>query len=180
MSIGLIVAANNSFVIGKAGALPWKNSADMKMFKETTLNSHVIMGRKTFESMGSKPLPNRNNIVISSTLDHESTDNIRHYKTIDLAVYASMVSSVFNNTWLIGGSRIYEEGLQYCDTVYITRIQDDVELSDNLTYLPDNCRTLSSNDWNLVTIDNPFDNHLKIDTYKRRHLINGFAPGMFI
>ena len=65
-SITIIVAYTNNLLIGKDNSIPWHISDDLKRFKKLTTGNVIIMGRKTFESLGSKPLPNRTNIVISS------------------------------------------------------------------------------------------------------------------
>ena len=67
-SITIIVAYTNNLLIGKDNSIPWHISDDLKRFKKLTTGNVIIMGRKTFESLGSKPLPNRTNIVISSNL----------------------------------------------------------------------------------------------------------------
>lgn len=132
--IGMIAAVSSNGVIGKDNTIPFRYSEDMKWFKKNTLDSVVIMGRKTFESMG-KPLPKRENIVITSQkLD---IPGIRCFSSIE---------SFFNNEklvlrdhivdyWFIGGAQIYEEGMSYADKIYLTITPDVIE-GDNLVKYP--------------------------------------------
>ena len=112
-SIIAIVAMNKDRVIGKDGGLPWHFSEDLKRFKRKTIDSTIIMGRKTFESIGSKPLPRRRNIVISSN------------KVRDAECYTSIknaLSHVNGVIWIIGGGQIYNSSLKYCNAVDVTWI----------------------------------------------------------
>ena len=114
-SINLIAAVSQNYVIGNKQGIPWYLPSDFKHFKTTTLNSRVVMGRKTFESIG-KPLPNRENIVLSSSM-----------KEIEgVKVQASLKIEVDKPTFFIGGSSIYKDCLEFCDTLYITKVLKDV------------------------------------------------------
>lgn len=117
--IKIIAAVSQNRVIGIDNKLPFSYPEDMKHFKQSTQNSTVIMGRKTFESIGSKPLPNRRNIVITS-----SNVNIEHYKSLSQAVSAVNAEE---NIWLIGGASIYQEGMQFCDEMILTVTPDIIE-----------------------------------------------------
>lgn len=122
--IGIIAAVSKNGVIGIDGGIPWNYPDDMRYFRTTTLNSIVIMGRKTFESIG-KPLPNRKNMIISSKempeLSNYSVFNVEHFTSIDDALQNVKEGS---NVWLIGGARIYEEGMQYVDEIHLTLTPD--------------------------------------------------------
>ena len=82
----IIVARSLNYGIGKKGSIPWKIPSDMKMFKKITTSGKsgntVIMGRKTFESMNSKPLPNRTNIIISQSLNLSKEDNLHQSRSL--------------------------------------------------------------------------------------------------
>lgn len=130
MQINLIVANTQSGVIGKDNQIPWKNKNDLQRFKEITSGSYVIMGRKTFESIG-KPLNNRINIVISSTL--KNIPGVRIFKKIeDAVIWLSNQTIAFPKmelkAFVIGGGQIYkkfiEDGL--VDNIYQTIIKEDV------------------------------------------------------
>ena len=130
MRISIIVAASENNVIGKDGSIPWHIPSDLKHFKELTMGHHVIMGRKTYESIG-KPLPGRINVVL--TRDPS-------YKAEGCLVVDSMEKAVTlareqknTETFVIGGEEIFKLGLPYADRVYLTRVHGDF---DGDAYLP--------------------------------------------
>lgn len=127
--IGIIAAVSSNGVVGKNGKLSWSYPEDLKYFKSQTLNSTIIMGRSTFESMGSKPLPKRTNIVVSS--QYIKSDNIIRTTSLDKAILAAKDE----NIWLIGGTNIWRDGMKYADKIYLTLIPETIE-GDNLTYFP--------------------------------------------
>ncbi len=120
MDINLIVAYDNANLgIGKDGQIPWKNKTDMQWFKEVTTgngNNAVIMGRKTWESMGSKPLKNRYNIVVSRKLlvnkDDYNNGNEDYciVSSLDAAIDLAK-SKEFETAFIIGGSKLYREAI---------------------------------------------------------------------
>lgn len=122
MKLYHIVAMANKRVIGKDNKLPWHYPADLRFFKETTSGSTVIMGRKTFESIG-RPLPNRTNIVLTRTLSLPETKNLLFCDSINEALERVKTSKAF----IIGGSTLYEQTLEIVDGLYITRIYKDYE-----------------------------------------------------
>lgn len=119
--IGMIAAVTSNGVIGVENKLPFNYPEDLKHFKKITNHSTVIMGRKTFESIG-KALPNRRNIVISKKIFQ--LDNIEMCKSIDEAIKLSIRD---NNVWFIGGASIYEAGMKYANKIILT-ITPDIEL----------------------------------------------------
>lgn len=119
MRLSLIVAQNAKRVIGIDGQMPWHVSEDLKHFKSLTLNHSVIMGKRTFLSIG-KPLPQRRNIVVSSTL--EPKEGIIVCKSLNEALdLCSQEDEVF----VIGGARLYAESLNLAQTLYLTEIEKD-------------------------------------------------------
>lgn len=123
--IGMIAAMSADSIIGINGKIPFNYPEDLIHFKNTTINSTVIMGRKTFESIG-KPLPNRKNIVISNTLDN--VPGIEIYNSLEKAI----VKNKEDNIWLIGGTSIYEEGMKFADTILLTVTPDIILTNDSL------------------------------------------------
>ena len=115
-SITIIVAYTNNLLIGKDNSIPWHISDDLKRFKKLTTGNVIIMGRKTFESLGSKPLPNRTNIVISSKLN--TSNSVTVYKNLIEAINNHKNEKIF----LIGGYSIYKEGLNFASHLEITEI----------------------------------------------------------
>lgn len=128
VELSLIVAMSENGCIGSNGDLPWPRiKEDMRFFRETTTGSSVIMGRKTYESIGSKGLPLRKNVVISSS----------HLANINTAIdFRSAVDQCFHGAFAIGGSRVYSDALNYDNltTMYITRIHKNFEGD---TFFPD-------------------------------------------
>lgn len=132
--IGMIAAVSKNSVIGVDGHLPFDYPEDMKHFRKTTANSTIIMGRKTWESIG-RVLPKRRNMVISRTpVEMEGVE------TFDSLAHAIMIarlnSSPFGaSIWLIGGASIYEEGMQYADEIHLT-LTPDVITAPNAVKFP--------------------------------------------
>ncbi len=125
--IKMIAAVSKNMVIGKNNTIPWDYPEDLKHFKKMTLNSVIIMGRNTFESIGSKPLPKRKNIVI--TRGYPINDNVISFATIEGAL-SEAKSSNFEDIWLIGGRSIYENGMKYADEIHLTRIPETIDGDD--------------------------------------------------
>jgi len=139
--ISLIVAASTNNVIGFQGDLPWRLSADLKRFKALTMGKPIVMGRKTYESIG-RPLPGRQNIVVTRNPDFvaEGCDVV---PSIDAAIE---VAGHAAEIMIIGGSHIYEAFLPRVDRIYLTRVQAEVEGD---AYLPE----LSSNEWQETAVE---------------------------
>lgn len=125
MIIGIVAIAKN-FAIGKAGKLPWHYSSDLKFFKQTTLDNAIVMGRKTFDSIG-KPLPNRLNIVLSRTREIENPQLIilrNKEAVLELAKYLQ------GDLFIIGGASIYQEFADVIERWIVTEIPLVVEDAD--------------------------------------------------
>lgn len=125
-----IVACDINGCIGNNGEIPWHLPADLKRFKELTSGGVVVMGRKTFESLDCKPLPNRVNIVITNNMPfmakHARSKAI-FYSSISAAIEkAKYEASVLGlkEVWIIGGQSIYEQTMPYVDSVEKTLIYD--------------------------------------------------------
>jgi len=125
MTLSLIVAMDRNRMIGKDNDLPWHLPADLKFFKATTLGKPIIMGRKTFESIG-RPLPGRRNIVVTRNADWraEGVDVAR-----DLETAKAMVTDV-PEAFIIGGAQIYGQSLDVVDRMHITEVDMVVEDGD--------------------------------------------------
>lgn len=144
-------------VIGLNNGIPWHYSEDFKRFKRMTLNSSIIMGRKTWESIGNKPLPKRRNIVIS----RRTVEGVEHYPSIKLALQAC---SEEKSVWLIGGGQIYAQGLAYCTHLDITLVPDIID-TDNAIFFPE----INSVHWQAgLTQTLPEDPRLQTRSYTRR------------
>lgn len=133
--IGMIAAVTQNGVIGVDNKLPFDYPEDMKHFRTTTAGSVVIMGRKTFEGIG-RPLPKRRNIVISRIakgLGTLPTEGIETANSLKSAI--EMCSAESRPIWLIGGSYVYEAGMEYADLILLT-LTPDLELASNAIKFP--------------------------------------------
>ena len=157
--ISLIVAASENGVIGRDGDLPWRQSDDLRRFKAITMGKPVVMGRKTWESIG-RPLPGRQNIVVSRQpgLEIEGADVVATAAaTIDVAAGAAEIM-------IIGGSEIYALFLPVADRIYLTRVHVDVEGDARFPAL--------GNDWQLISderhaADDNNDHDMSFRLYER-------------
>jgi dihydrofolate reductase len=118
----LIAAVARNGVIGRENTLPWRLKADLAHFKRTTLGAPVLMGRKTWESLG-RPLPGRHNIVISRNADYRA-EGATVVPSLAAAISAAGdVPQVF----LIGGAQLYAEGIGQADRLILTEVQAQIE-----------------------------------------------------
>ena len=126
MTVNAILACDLDFGIGNEGNLPWpKNERDMKWFRDHTMGHVVLMGRTTWESIGSKPLRNRVNVVVTSKV-LEGPD---YTDSGDMEQIINRVKDKYPHRfiWVIGGSDIYEQAIPYCDKLYLTTINRHYE-----------------------------------------------------
>jgi dihydrofolate reductase len=138
MSFSLIVAMTARQVIGRAGQLPWHLPADLRRFRRLTMGHHVILGRKTYESIG-RPLPGRKLVVLS--------------RQADLVIPGARVAADLRKAvelchddqepFCAGGQQVYRDALELADRIYLTLVHADV---DGDAYFP----TILSTDWRLV------------------------------
>jgi dihydrofolate reductase len=115
-----IAAMARNRVIGAAGAIPWHLPQDFRWFKRATLGGVVVMGRKTFESLG-RPLPGRRNVVISGSTRFEGVEMLPSFEALDECVYAPAP------VWIIGGGVLYERALPACSELYLSLVAADPE-----------------------------------------------------
>lgn len=161
MSISLIAAMGLDNAIGKNGQMPWHLSEDLKHFKTLTSGHTVVMGRRTWESLGGKPLPNRRNIVVSKSM--RPTEGCEVQSNIDfLSLYKSKKKE---EIFIIGGGELYRQTIQIADTLYITETGIGIEDAD--AYFP----AIEKSHWQCSTTEEATDAktgiHLKFKTYKR-------------
>lgn len=124
MKISMIAAMAHDRVIGKDNQMPWHLPADLAHFKRVTLGKPVLMGRKTFESIG-RPLPGRRNLVISRNPDYQA-EGIEVVSSVEAAL-ALLAGSSVEELMVIGGGHLYAEMLPSADCLYLTRIDLAVE-----------------------------------------------------
>lgn len=153
MLISLIVAMAQNRVIGRSNQMPWHLPADLRHFKSVTLGKPVIMGRKTFESIG-RPLPGRRNLVISRNSEWQA-DGVECISSLQAAL--ALVSHE-HEVMIIGGGQLYREALPLAQRLYLTHIALTVDDAD--TWFPD----YSSYQWQRIAEEahcadekNPYD-----------------------
>jgi len=128
IKLSLIVARARGGVIGANGDLPWRLSDDLKAFKKTTFGCPLIMGRKTWESLPIKPLPGRENIVLTSDWQYEAM-GARVYSSFAPAMNAAKAIAAkgkFKEVFVIGGASVYAKALPMADKLYLTEVDADV------------------------------------------------------
>lgn len=125
MFISLIVAASENNVIGKDNQLPWHLPNDMKFFKNTTWAMPVIMGRKTFESLGNKALPGRMNIVITRQKDWKAAGIVTVNSWSD-AVFVAKETDC-KEAFVIGGGELFKDTIDNAHKIYLTRVHTMID-----------------------------------------------------
>ncbi len=146
--ISIIVAIASNGAIGRNNQLLWHISEDLRYFKKITGGHTVIMGRKTWESIG-RPLPNRRNIVVSRSINADSLAGAEVYGSLENAITAA--SSDINNLstdfqiFIIGGGEIYRQALPVAHRLYLTLVHTPIEDAD--TFFPD----IDYNQWREVS-----------------------------
>jgi dihydrofolate reductase len=143
LKISIIVAANQDGIIGINNKIPWHKPKDLQRFKQKTMNSILIMGRKTWDSLGQKELPNRQSIVVSRNIQTKNSAaslNEAFDKALNLAYKDPKLS---NTVWVIGGEEIYKQSLEFVDEIDLTLVY--FVCMPNIT---DNIATFPTNDLN--------------------------------
>lgn len=128
MLLSIIVAQSENRIIGRGNKLPWYLPEDLKYFKRITQGKPIVMGRKTFESIG-KPLPGRTNIVITRNPDYASA-GIHVVASMDQALALAEQQALIDGSeevLVIGGAEIYQQALQQADRLYVTQVHAVIE-----------------------------------------------------
>lgn len=166
MIISHLVALSNNLVIGVDNDLPWRLKKDLQHFSSYTQNKAIIMGRKTFESIG-RPLPNRKNIILSSSLnqmdDVDITKNLEDAMQVAKNWNAAMNSS--DEIVLIGGGHVFKETINIVNKLVLTRV--DCEIEGDVHY-PE----IDLTNWNMDSSqsfykDSENEYNFKIETYSK-------------
>jgi dihydrofolate reductase len=151
MKISLIVAMSANRVIGRNNKMPWHLSADLKRFRAITLNSPILMGRKTFESIG-KPLDGRTNLILSKNPTYRP-EGCLVFDSLEMALNAA--KNVGEELFIIGGATLYEIALPLAKRLYLTDIEAEFEGD---TFFPE----FDVNDWNEIACER-ITNDEKVD-----------------
>jgi len=147
--LALIVAQSLNRVIGVNNTLPWHLPEDLKYFKATTMGKPIIMGRKTYDSIG-RPLPGRTNIVVTRQADWLA-DGVRVASTLEDAVALASAEEP-QEIMVIGGAQIYELMLPVADRVYLTQVYAEIEGD---AWFP----ALSASQWQQISSQQPEEQH---------------------
>lgn len=141
-TVSIIVAAAQNNAIGRKGDIPWHISEDFKYFKRVTSGHPVIMGYMTWVSLPRKPLPKRENIIISIfPMEKPPYDNVRVVSSLEEAISGAGDGEVF----VIGGGFTYAQAMQYADRIYLTRVHKVIEDAD--TFFPE----IPPQEWRLAS-----------------------------
>ena len=140
MIVSIIVAVSENGGIGLEGGIPWRLSTDLKLFKKTTMGHHLILGRKTYESIG-KPLPGRRMVVITRKKDYQAEGcDVVH--SLNEALELARANGE-TEAFVAGGAEIYAQALPQADRMYYTRVLAEVEAD---TFFPD----FKEDEWEVV------------------------------
>ncbi len=163
MIVSAIVAIAENNVMGKDNDIPWYLPADLKYFKKTTLGHHIIMGRKTYQSIGN-PLPKRTNIIITRNPFFIASGCIST-NSIEQALSVALENGE-EEAFIIGGAEIYKLSIPYLDKLYITKV--DLNIKGD-TFFPE----IDFSNWNLIS-EEPHEKNGKNEfdyTFKVYHKI---------
>ena len=158
MSIKLICAISKNNVIGNENKLPWSISEDLKRFKDLTSSNWIVMGRKTFDSIG-RPLPNRKNIVLSENKNLK-IDSVEVFNSPKDVIDSYKKNSDQKDLFIIGGTYIYELFFEYCEYLFITYV-DKEYLGD--AFFP----RVDWNKWKLISEESGYDEKEEVKFYFR-------------
>jgi dihydrofolate reductase len=121
-SLSVVVAVARNGVIGRDNALPWRLPDDLKRFRQLTLGKPVVMGRRTYESIG-RPLPDRTNIVVS----RQAALTLPGCTVVNSLQAALDAANAFPEVMLVGGAELYRSALPQVSTIHLTRVNADIE-----------------------------------------------------
>ena len=155
--ISLIVAASTNNAIGIGGDLPWRLSDDLKRFKAVTMGKPIVMGRKTWDSIG-RPLPGRQNIVVTRQPEFSAEG----CDVVASVAEAIAIAGDVDEVMVIGGSQIYELALPLADRIYLTRVHAEVEGDAFFPAVDESRWRLSSDERHAADERNDFDCSFRI------------------
>lgn len=158
IKLSVIVAVAENLVVGKNNALPWHLSEDLQYFKRATLGKPIVMGRKTFESIG-RPLPGRTNIVISGNPNYFA-EGIKIVSSLDQALQLAQDIALIDDAgelMVIGGATIYAAAIPFADRLYVTEIHAEVEGDAYLPNIEWGNWVESSRERHRAIAPNPYD-----------------------
>jgi dihydrofolate reductase len=123
--VGILVAVSPEGVIGQDGRIPWRHPGDQRRFKRLTLGTTVVMGRATWLSLPKRPLPDRTNVVLTST----PIEGVLCFRDLTTAL-----ESCQGDVWIIGGARAYAEAMHVADTIDVTYVPESIQGSGTVKF----------------------------------------------
>lgn len=137
VQIRAIAAMSENRVIGRQNRLPWHIPEDLKRFAQLTQGGVVVMGRKTFESLpdGARPLPNRKNIVLSSSLKLPLSEEVSTVSCWEEAL--EMCGDEDRPIWIIGGGTVFEQSVSWWQELHLTIVHQTITLEEDLVFFPE-------------------------------------------
>lgn len=149
MRVSIIAAIATNGVIGRNGQLPWRLSRDLQRFKRLTMGHTIIMGRRTWESIG-RPLPGRKTIVVTRQHDYPiNSPSVQIAGSLDDALEIAEEQHE-DEAFIVGGAELYQEALPQADRFYFTEVAADVQGD---TYFPLNFDTFEWDEWDSLETD---------------------------
>jgi dihydrofolate reductase len=143
VGVTIVAAVADNGVIGREGGLPWRIPDDLQRFKRLTMGHTIIMGRKTWESIG-RPLPGRKTVVVTRQPEYAAAhDSVSIAASLDDAIRVAEAAGD-NEAFVVGGAEVYLEALPIVDRLYFTEVAADVEGD---AYFPLNFDTFEWNEW---------------------------------
>ncbi|MFD1743892.1 dihydrofolate reductase [Rhizobium helianthi] len=132
----LVAAVSSNGVIGRDGDMPWRLSTDLKRFKALTMGKPVVLGRKTFESFGGKPLPGRPHVLVTRNAEY-GPEGVETSASLEAALERAQqiaAETQAQEVAVIGGGEIYRQAISLADVLYITHVE--AEIADGDTFFP--------------------------------------------
>lgn len=163
MIISAIVAMSQNRVIGKDNKIPWHLPADLKYFKKTTLNHHIILGRKCYESIG-KPLPRRTNIIVTRNKTFKAEGCVIVNSIGEGLAYARERDEI--EVFIVGGGEIYRQSIHLWDKLYLTEVEIEIFGDIFFPKIDNNQWLMNTEKHYLMDEKNPHDYTFKI--YERK------------
>ncbi|MFI8577398.1 dihydrofolate reductase [Rossellomorea aquimaris] len=156
--ISFIWAMDQNRLIGKDNGLPWRLPEDLKFFKKTTDGHGIVMGRKTFDSIG-KPLPKRDNVVLTRNTSFQPEGCLVLHSVEDILEWAEGRNS---ETFIMGGREVYKQFIPHVDKLYVTEIHHEFEGDTTMPSIPWEDFTCISSVKGLKDEKNPYDYEFKV------------------
>ncbi|QLB16150.1 dihydrofolate reductase [Mannheimia varigena] len=152
MKISVIVARTKNKVIGKDNQMPWHLPVDLAWFRQNTVGKPVIMGRKTYESIG-RLLPKRPNIILSRS--GFEVEGAYSAESLEQAVELAKIFANSDEIMIIGGGELFKQALPQADTLYLTEIQAEIEGDTFFEFNEENWQ-LAEQKWSEIDENNPY------------------------